>query len=61
MDFYDILALIGYFLLVLGIGLISLPAAMIAGGLILILFGLFGARSHARSTISTQSNAEPGD
>lgn len=60
MDYYDILAILGFCLLVLGVMLWSVPAGLITAGTLIILFGLFGAKSHARATISTQSN-EPGE
>ena len=45
MDFYDVVALFGFLLLIVGVGLAwGGPAGLMVAGFLLIGFGLFGAR-----------------
>lgn len=42
-DLFDVLVFIGFFSLVFGLGLISIRLMLTAGGILLMVFGLFGA------------------
>lgn len=44
MDKFDILTGAGFLLVVAGLGLLSIPAALIVGGGLLMLGGIYGAR-----------------
>ncbi len=52
MDTYDWIALVGFGLVVGGVGMVSVPAALITGGVLLMAFGLFGAKANAGTTVS---------
>lgn len=45
MDRFDILTGGGFLLVVVGLGLLSIPAALIVGGGLLMLAGVYGAKN----------------
>lgn len=48
LDLFDGITLIGFVLLVTGIGILSIPAALMTGGAGLIAAGIFGAQTRAQ-------------
>jgi hypothetical protein len=61
MDIYDGFAFTGFLLLVIGLALWSLALSLVVSGVILMAYGLFGAKAHARATVSKKQSNEPGD
>jgi hypothetical protein len=47
LDGFDLAAIVGYLLLIVGIGLWSVPAALSVAGALLLAFGVAGSRAKA--------------
>lgn len=59
-DIWDTLALLGMFVVVAGVGLISPTAAVVLAGVALIAVGIIGARANGRNP-GDRVRDEPGE